>query len=398
MEETKEELPIREEPVMDKKVEGLKVKTKPKPKKLANTKQKTPKINLNKTEDAVSESSTMHVDEDKQAENVQTVESGTSESRLQEVTEKKEEQKQETTRPNNEQVIEEITDEEQSTQVSPPTSEPISNLPEGVNKLVDFMKETGGDMQDYLRLNADYSGVDDVALLKEYYKSTKPHLDAEEIEFILDDKFAYDADYDEDKEIRKKKLAIKEEVVKANAYLEDLKSKYYEEIKLRPGVTQEQQKAMDFFNRHNDEQAKSKIRHNEFVSNTKNHFSEDFKGFEFNLGEKRFRYNVTNPSDVANQQSDITDFVKMFLNDDGSVRDFSGYHKAIYAARNADAIATHFYEQGKADAVQNVISQTKNINNSARSSQPADHVYLNGLRVKAVSGVDSSKLKIRTKK
>ena len=391
MEETKEELPIREEPVMDKKVEGLKVKTKPKPKKLANVKQEVPKIDLKKTEDAVQEPSAK---EEMLQFTPPVEEKGTTpEVELQTVGSTHDEE-------TSTQIVEEITDEEPSTTVATPTPipEPVSELPEGVNKLVDFMKETGGDMQDYIRLNADYSGIDDVTLLKEYYKSTKPHLDAEEIEFILDDKFAYDADYDEEKDVRKKKLAIKEEVVKANAYLKDLKSKYYEEIKLRPGVTQEQQKAMDFFNRHNDEQAQSKIRHTEFITNTKNHFSEDFKGFEFNLGEKRFRYNVTNPSDVANQQSDITDFVKMFLNEDGSVRDFSGYHKAIYAARNADAIATHFYEQGKADAVKNVISQTKNIDNSARSSQPADHVYLNGLRVKAISGADGSKLKIKTRK
>jgi hypothetical protein len=393
MEETKEELPIREEPVMDKKIEGLKIKTKPKPKKLVNVKQEVPKIDLKKTEDAIQESRPNA--SNATIEGSQNPESSQKVVETVRITETETKQEEEGT-----QIIEEITNEEPSTTVATPTPipEPVSELPEGVNKLVDFMKETGGDMQDYIRLNADYSNIDDVALLKEYYKNTKPHLDAEEIEFILDDKFAYDVDYDEEKDVRKKKLAIKEEVVKANAYLEDLKSKYYEEIKLRPGVTQEQQKAMDFFNRHNDEQAQSKIRHTKFITNTKNHFSEDFKGFEFNLGEKRFRYNVTNPSDVANQQSDITNFVKMFLNEDGSVRDFSGYHKAIYAARNADAIATHFYEQGKADAVKNVISQTKNIDNSARSSQPTDHVYLNGLRVKAVSGVDGSKLKIKTRK
>jgi len=398
MEENKENLPVREEPVRDDKVEGLKVKVKPKPKKLTNSTKETPKINLNKEKDAISESSTMHVDADKQTTNVQEVESGTPESGLQPVTEaKKEEKKQEETGTNTSQVVEEITNDTPVT----PTPDPIPvdqpTMPEGVDKLVKFMKETGGDVNDYVRLNADYSGVDDVTLLKEYYKNTKPHLETEEIEFLLDDKFAYDADYDEDKDIRKKKLAIKEEVVKAHAHLNDLKSKYYEEIKLRPGITQDQQKATDFFNRYNDEQKRATAQHESFVKDTKKHFSGDFKGFEFNLGEKRFRYNVTNPDDVANQQSDIKDFVKTFLNKDGTVNDYSGYHKAIYAARNADAIANHFYEQGKADAIKNVVSNTKNINNSARSSQPADHVYLNGLRIKAVTGANSSKLKINTR-
>lgn len=366
MEKNKENLKVIEKPVVDNKVEGLKVKTKSKPKKLINNKEKTPKINLNINKDT---SDVLIPVETKVTEEVS---------------------KQEDNSP---QIIEEIVNEV----VSTPNIEPIAAMPEGVDKLVDFMKETGGDLQDYIRLNADYSKVDDVTLLKEYYKNTKPHLDAEEVEFILDDKFSYDDEYDEEKDIRRKKLAIKEEVAKAKGFLKDLKSKYYEEIKLRPGVTQDQIKATNFFNRYNEEQKNAKKQHEEFIIDTKNHFSQDFKGFEFNLGEKKFRYNVTNPNDVANQQSDIQDFIKTFLNEDGTVSDYSGYHKAIYSARNSDAIASHFYEQGKADAIKNVVSNAKNIDNSARLSQPADHIYLNGLRIKSVTGIDGSKLKIKTR-
>tara|TARA_R100001079_G_scaffold109588_1_gene82789 strand:+ start:8194 stop:9324 length:1131 start_codon:yes stop_codon:yes gene_type:complete len=292
-------------------------------------------------------------------------------------------------------VIQEIVGEEQEEE---PIKQDIKEdlkveLPENIEKLVDFMKETGGSIEDYVRLNADYSNVDDKGLLKEYYKNTKPHLDSEEIDFIMEDKFMYDEDYDDEKEIRKKKLAHKEEVAKAKKFLESLKSKYYDEIKMRPGVTQEQQKAMDFFNRYNKEQEKSKKQHESFKAITKNYFSEEFKGFDFNLGEKKFRYGVQNPSQVADVQSDLSNFVGKFLNEDGSVNDHQGYHKALYAARNADTIAKHFYEQGIADATKDIAAKSKNISNEPRVS--GDGVYINGLRVKAISGVDSSRLKIK---
>jgi len=275
--------------------------------------------------------------------------------------------------------------------------DPQLNLPENVEKLVNFMNETGGTVEDYVRLNADYSNVDDEALLREYYKKTKPHLDAEEINFIMEDNFLFDEDYDDEKQIRKKKLAYKEEVAKAKGFLEDLKGKYYDEIKLRPGVTQEQQKAMDFFNRYNEEQKRAEQQHSDFKQRTKHFFSNEFKGFDFNVGEKKFRYGVQNPNEVADVQSDITNFVKKFLNEDGSVRDHQGYHKALYTARNADTIARHFYEQGKADATKDIAAKSKNISNEPRTTSNGD-VYINGLRVKAISGVDSSKLKLRINK
>ena len=270
-------------------------------------------------------------------------------------------------------------------------------LPENVDKLVAFMKETGGTIEDYARLNADYSGVDGKALLKEYYKQAKPHLDDEEVQFIIEDSFDYDEDLDEKRDIRKKKLAYKEEVAKAKNYLDSLKDKYYAEIKLRPGVSQEQQKAMDFFNRYNEEQTATKANHERFVSQTKELFNDEFKGFDFKVGEKKFRYGIKNPSKVAENQSDISTFVKTFLNDKGEVVDHRGYHKAIYAARNADTIAQHFYEQGKTDAIKDQLAKSKNISTEPRKTQDGN-VFIDGFKVKAISGLDSSKLKIKTRK
>ncbi len=270
-------------------------------------------------------------------------------------------------------------------------------LPENVEKLVNFMEETGGTVEDYVRLNADYSQVDGKTLLKEYYKKAKPHLNDEEIGFIMEENFQYDDEVDDERDIKRKKLALKEEVAKAHGFLEDLKGKYYDEIKLRPGATQEQQKATDFFNRYNENQQLVKQQHEDFKGLTKDYFSDEFKGFDFKVGDKKFRYGVKNPSEVAEDQSNLSNFVKKFLNEDGSVSDHKGYHKAMYAAKNADTIAQHFYEQGKADAVKDVVSKSKNISNDARTT-PSGDIFIGGLKVKAVSGVDSHKLKIKTRK
>jgi hypothetical protein len=269
-------------------------------------------------------------------------------------------------------------------------------LPENIEKLVSFMEETGGTVQDYVRLNADYTDVDSSTLIREYYKQTKPHLDSEDVSLLLED-FDYDEDIDEPKDIRKKKIAFKEEVAKAKDFLEGLKSKYYDEIKLRPGVTQDQQKAMDFFNRYNEEQKTVAKNHKGFIDRTNNLLNDNFKGFDFKVGENKFRYGVKNPKQVATAQSDITNFIKTFLNDKGEISDMQGYHKALYAARNADTIAQHFYEQGKADAVKDVMAKSKNISTEPRKTTSGD-VFIGGLKVKSVSGLDSSKLKIKTKK
>ena len=272
-----------------------------------------------------------------------------------------------------------------------------SNVPENLEKLVSFMEETGGTIDDYARLNADYSNVDGEALLKEYYKQAKPHLDSEEIQFVIEDSFNYDEDLDEARDIRKKKLAYKEEVAKAKSYLDSLKDKYYAEIKLRPGVNQEQQEATDFFNRYNEEQAATKVNQDRFISQTDELLNNDFKGFDFKVGEKKFRYGIKDPVKVADNQKDISTFIKTFLNDKGEVVDAKGYHKALYAARNADTIAQHFYEQGKTDAIKSQLAKSKNITTEPRATQDGN-VFVNGLKVKAISGLDSSKLKIKTRK
>jgi len=306
-----------------------------------------------------------------------------------------------------EDVIQEITDEEVKVEVQV-IEEAVEKhiqeqiitgkpLPENIEKLVTFMEETGGTVEDYVRLSTDYSSVNKEALIKEYYKKSRPHLDLEEIEFLMEDKFSYDEDEDDERDIKKKKLAFKEEVAKARNFLEDLKDKYYDEIKLRPGVTKDQQEASDFFNRYKENEDKSKTRHERFKQDTKSLFNNDFKGFEYNVGDKRFRYTVQNNDQIAENQSDINNFIGKFLDKEGNVNDTKSYHKALYTAMNSDKIAQHFYEQGKADAIKEVVSNSKNPG-AAQPRQTSGEVFINGLKVKSISGFDSSKLRIQTKK
>ena len=259
------------------------------------------------------------------------------------------------------------------------------------------MEETGGTLEDYVRLNADYSNVNEDVLLREYYKKTKPHLNNEEIDFVMEENFHYDKEIDEERDVKKKKLAKKEAIAEAKNFLEETKQRYYKEIKSRPGVNQEQQKAMEFFNRYKNEQEIATQRHENFLNNTKQLFSDEFKGFDFEVGDKKYRYGVKDPNAVAENQSNLNNFVERFLDKEGNVKDTRGYHKAMYAAQNIDKIVNHFYEQGKSDGIKTIVDGSKNISNEARQTNPGD-IFIGGLKVRAIDGVDSSKLKIKRSK
>ena len=385
------------ETIQDKEKKPLKVKVK-KP-TLKTKENKLHKVDLTKKEEEKKDGDQEQKPDDSNA-TIETPENETSSEKG--VEEVRPTEKEKETSP-----ISEITEEDIKEEVKETTKELKEavrdekvlgkQLPENIEKLVSFMEETGGTIEDYTRLNADYSNIDNTALLKEYYKKTKPHLNQEEINFVLEDNFSYDEDLDEERDIKKKKLAHKEEIAKARKFLEETKSKYYDEIKLRPGVTQEQQKAMDFFNRYNEEQKVVSQQHDAFKQNTNKFFTEEFKGFDFSLGEKKFRYGVSDANEVADKQSNLSNFVGKFLDDNGNVKDYKGYHKAIFTAQNADTIANHFYEQGKADAVKDVMAKSKNISNEARSTASGD-IFIGGFKVKAISGADNSKLKIKSKK
>ena len=280
------------------------------------------------------------------------------------------------------------------------TQEPEVNLPEGIQDLVKFMEETGGSIEDFSRLNADYSNVDENTLLREYYKQTKPHLSYDEISFLLDDKFSFDEEIDEERDIKRKKLALKEEVANANKFLNETKEKYYKEVKLGSKLAPEQQKAIEFFDRYNKEQQSAedllKQQTQHFEQETSKVFSEDFKGFNFDVGDKKYRFNVKDVNKVKETQGDLLNVFNKYVGDNKMLQDAGGYHKALFAASNPDKIANHFYEQGKADAIKQLTADAKNINMDPRKTSDG-YVEAGGIKVKAISGDDNSKLKFKLK-
>ncbi|MDB3913320.1 hypothetical protein N9378_00520 [Flavobacteriaceae bacterium] len=292
---------------------------------------------------------------------------------------------------------EEIVTEEEVIEALDANEETGKAIPENVQKLIDFMDETGGDLQDYVNLKRNVKDLDDQDALLEYYKRTKPHLDSEEINFLMEDNFSFDENVDEERDIKRKKLALKEQVAEAKTYLDGQKSKYYEEIKAGSKLTNEQQKAIDFFNRYNKEseqtQKVAQQQKSRFNKKTEQVFNNEFKGFEYNVGDKRFRYNVKDAGQVKETQSDINNFVKKFLNEDNTMSDAKGYHKSLYTAMNADAVANHFYEQGKADALKDSVAKAKNINTTARSTQGETQ---GGMKAR-VLGDDSNSFKFKIK-
>tara|TARA_R100001463_G_scaffold3222_8_gene13263 strand:- start:1093 stop:2241 length:1149 start_codon:yes stop_codon:yes gene_type:complete len=369
--------------------ESLKIKKKPgRPRKMINEKSVN-KIDLTKDKkDAVQEQSTVNVDENKQTETLEKVEERAPESKPEKPVEAEKEVtiiKEKAVKKLESEVKEAIRDEKLIGK----------KLPDNIDKLVNFMEETGGTVEDYVTLNKDYSKYDDKLLVREFYKKTRPHLNDDEVTFLMEDNFTYDEDADEERFVRKQKLAYKEEVAKAKNFLEQMKSKYYDEIKLRPSVTNEQKKANEFFQRYNKEQQQITQAREEFVKSTEDFFHNKFEGFNFEVGDQRFKYQVSNPTEMTNAQSDVSKIIQKFSDKQGNITDLSGYHKALYAARNADRLAEHFYEQGKADATRDIIAKSKNINNDPKPI--ATETMSNGWKVKAVSGVDSSKLKIKKK-
>jgi len=311
------------------------------------------------------------------------------------------------------EVVEEVPQGEEAVQVEEPVAEsteveetvetveePVVNaVPENLQKLVDFMEETGGTVQDFVELNRDYNDMDNLTALREYYKKTKPHLSGDEIDFLMDDQFSYEEDLDDEKEIKRKKLALKEQVASAKAYLDGQKSKYYEEIKGGSKLPDEAQKAMDFFNRYNkesEEKAKmAKKQKSSFLNKTNEVFNDEFKGFEYNVGEKKYRFNVKNSGEVKQTQNDINNFIRKFHDEKGEMSDAKGYHKSIFTAMNADAIAKHFYEQGKADATKDSVAKAKNVDMKPREAHKT--IEAGGLKFK-VLGDNSSDFKFKIKK
>ena len=309
-------------------------------------------------------------------------------------------------------VLQEITDEEveeAAVELEGEVEEAIAEaaesgveLPENIQKVVDFMSETGGSLEDFVKLNTDYASLNEDQLLREYYETKYSAYDREDIDFLLADKFSYDEELDDEREIRLKKLERKQALSEAKTHLDGLKSKYYDEIKMGSKLNPEQKKAVEFFNRYNkesEEAAKVAERQtSRFKQESAKVFNEKFEGFDYSVGDKKYRFKVNNAGQVKETQGDINNFIKKFLNEKGEMKDAKGYHKSLFTAMNADQVAQHFYEQGKADAVKDSMARTKNVNMNPRGVHE-EVTASNGWKIRAVdSGQSSSGLKVKFKK
>ncbi len=304
-------------------------------------------------------------------------------------------------------VLEEITEEEvqeKAEELEEEVQDAVEDLkesgielPENIKKVVDFIGETGGSLEDYVRLNQNYDDLNETQLLSEFYKQTKPHLSKEEVDFLIEDTFSIDEDENTEREIKRKKLALKEQVASAKTHLDGLKSKYYEEIKAGSRLAPEQKKAVEFFNRYNKETEENnkvlKSQQSKFLKKTDEVFSSEFKGFEYKVGEKKYRFNVKDADNVKTNQSDINNFVKKFLDNKNEMQDAKGYHKSLFTAMNPDLVANHFYEQGKADAIKNSMAKAKNISMEPRKGH--ENVIKQGFNVRSVPSESSNDFKIK---
>ena len=315
---------------------------------------------------------------------------------LTEQSEEKEEEKQEEAL----EIVEESIEEPQQENVQETKEEPVqtNEYPEDIQKLMQFMEETNGTLEDYVNLNRDYSKMNNTSLVYEYYKNTKPHLDNEDINFLMQKEFAYDEEVAESSEIKAKQLAFKEELYKAQKHFNDSKEKYYADLKLRKQneVPEEYKEAYDFYNEATKIQERAEKLKNTFDTRTNSFFSDDFKGFDFKVGEKKYRFKVDNKENIKNAQSTIDNFIKPYLNKEGEMEKVGEYHKALFTARNADKLASHFYEQGRADAIKESVKKSKNIDMSPRSEGVAPQNPNSKVRV--VESDSSNRLRIKWNK
>ena len=411
----------KEEPVVDNETGSLKVKENVKKQTAKNkTENNVTKVNLEKPVSQEIEQTVTKVNLDEspvqnEEPKEEVVENNTDDTGVVELVEDttttpEQEKVQPEVKTQEQPVVEEITEQEVKKQVeelAEQAEEAVAEaqqtgkaLPENIQKLVDFIEDTGGSLEDYVSINKDYTDMDNQSLLQEYYKQTKPHLSNEEIDFVMEDTFSYDEELDNEKEIKRKKLAMKEQVAQARQHLESVKSKYYEEIKAGSKLTEEQQKAINFFNRYNKESEQSrKIGEKQsevFRSKSDQVFNENFKGFEYNVGDKKFRVNIKDTQKVRETQGDINNFIKQFLTEDNMIDDAAGYHKGLFTAMNPDQIANHFYEQGKADALKDSIAKSKNIDMDPRQAH-AGEFQTSGVKFKVV-GDNSNDFKFKIKK
>ena len=283
------------------------------------------------------------------------------------------------------------------------TEEKDVDLPEDVAAFLKYKKDTGRGLNDYVKLNKNYEDSNPDEILAEYYRQTKTHLDEEDIQFELENNFGYDPDYDDEKEGKKRTIAKKQELSKAKEYFENLKKEYLVPVESAgAGLSENDQKGFEAYKKLAEEskaqQEHTQKRREYFTEKTNELFTGDFKGFDFALGDKDVVYKPSNTEQLKKNQSTLESFIDTHINKDGYVKDVGAYHRSLAVALNPDGFARFFYEQGKADAIDNVTKETKNIDMGSVRTAP-ESVSKGGFKVTNMSNEKfGNRLVIRSSK
>ena len=276
------------------------------------------------------------------------------------------------------------------------------SLPEDVLKYFKYKKETGRGIEDFYKLQKDYDTMDEDSVLADYLAATEEGLDAIDIQDIMEDKFGFDEDLDEPRDVKKVKLAKKRELAKAKKFFNDQKDKYKVPLESSGGrLSQDQEKQLSDYKSYLDKSDnvadENKRKYEYFMNRSKEVFSSEFKGFDFSIGDSQISYKPGTSEELLNKQSDVNNFISKFLDDKGLITDAKGYHRALSVAMNPEKFAQFFYEQGVSSAVDNVTKKSKNINMDVRTSPQS--VSKDGLKIRAVGESSSGRgLKIRSRK
>ena len=281
------------------------------------------------------------------------------------------------------------------------TKESNEDLPEDVSAYFKYKKETGRGIEDFVKTQRDYDKMDSDTLLSQYYAHTEEGLDSEDIKDLMEDKFGYDEELDEESDIKKIERAKKRELVKAKKFFNEQKDKYKIPLESSGGGLSDSENEdlssyKSYIEESNTAKEAQKKRYDYFLNKTDEVFNDEFKGFEFNVGEKNFTFKPGDANELKSKQSDVNNFINKFMDSDsGLMKDAQGYHRAISVAMNIDKFAEFFYNQGMTDTVDNVSKKSKNINMEVRNTP--QNFSKDGLKIRTVGDTSSGKgLKIRS--
>ncbi len=278
--------------------------------------------------------------------------------------------------------------------------EESEKMPEDVAAYYKYKKETGRSIDDFAKLQTNYDDVNPDKLLREYLIATEIGLDSDDIDSLMED-YDYDEDLDDESLIKKRKIAKKKTIAKAKNYFNEQKEKY--RVPLESGgssISESDAKELEAYKQYIESsktyEEEVKRKRDWFTKKTDDVFGSEFKGFEFTLDDKKVTFAPGDATELKKIQSDPQNFITKFLNEDGLMEDAGGYHKALSIAMNPDKFAKFFYEQGKAEATDDVMKKTKNINMSDRRTP--EITSKGGVQIKSLDNDSGRGLKIRKRK